>query len=155
MGRDVAAVPHTAACSLPAQVMLNMMADPDYHASPSVAVGNAMRKTNAQLHAHGIDDSLSGTTAVVALLKVGQRTPVPTLVLILHLTFTLDPDPQPSTCSATGPRAEYLVLPGCVSYACSDVEIHIAPARPSKSRALHASARVWSLVPEQASLRSF
>ena len=46
------------------------MADADYFANPSVAMGNAMRKTNAQLHGHAIDDSLSGTTAVVALLKV-------------------------------------------------------------------------------------
>ena len=46
------------------------MADADFFANPSVSMGNAMRKTNAQLHAHAIDDSLSGTTAVVALLKV-------------------------------------------------------------------------------------
>ena len=45
-----------------------MMADADYFGNPSDALGNAMRKTNAQLHEHPVDDSLSGTTAVAALL---------------------------------------------------------------------------------------
>ena len=67
------------------------MADADYFANPSVAIGNAMRKTNAQLHAHAIDDSLSGTTAVVALLKVGEAGPT----LILTLSRTLAPTPTP------------------------------------------------------------
>ena len=58
------------------------MADADYHANPSVAIGSAMRKTNAQLHAHAIDDSLSGTTAVVALLKVSAM-----LIAIVPLEF--------------------------------------------------------------------
>ena len=55
------------------QVLLNMMADQEYFDNPAVALDNAMRKTNMQLHASQVDDSLSGTTAVAVLLKVRFR----------------------------------------------------------------------------------
>ena len=55
------------------KVLLNMMADQEYYDNPAVALDNAMRKTNMQLHAAHVDDSLSGTTAVAVLLKVRIR----------------------------------------------------------------------------------
>ncbi len=59
-----------------------MMADADYFDNPAAALDNAMRKTNNQLHAAHVDDSLSGTTAVAVLLKVRVRVRVRVMVRV-------------------------------------------------------------------------
>ena len=47
-----------------------MMADANYYENPAAALEHAMVKTNQELHAARLDDSLSGTTAVGVLVKV-------------------------------------------------------------------------------------
>ena len=51
-------------------MILNLISDADYYADPSAALEKAMIKTNVQMHAHQVDDTLSGTTAVGVLMKV-------------------------------------------------------------------------------------
>lgn len=59
-------------------MILNLISDADYYADPSAALEKAMIKTNVQMHAHQVDDTLSGTTAVGVLMKV-RRGPEPGL----------------------------------------------------------------------------
>lgn len=51
------------------QVPANLAKDKALATSPEVALRSAMLATNTQLHKASIDDSLSGTTACVALVK--------------------------------------------------------------------------------------
>lgn len=51
---------------------MNLISDADYYADPAAALEKAMIKTNQQMHAHHVDDTLSGTTAVGVLMKVCQ-----------------------------------------------------------------------------------
>lgn len=54
------------------KVILNLISDPDYYADPCTALEKSMIKTNQQMHAAHVDDTLSGTTAVGVLMKGKQ-----------------------------------------------------------------------------------
>lgn len=51
------------------KVFNNLLGDLDFHDNPAAALHNATAKTNDQLHRSLIDDTLSGTTAVMMLLR--------------------------------------------------------------------------------------
>jgi hypothetical protein len=52
-----------------AQVPGNLMIDGSFISAPDIAFSNAMGLTNTQLHMSPIDDSMSGTTAITALIR--------------------------------------------------------------------------------------
>lgn len=54
-------------------MILNLISDTDYYDDPSKALERSMVKTNQQMHASRVDDTLSGTTAVGVILKVGGQ----------------------------------------------------------------------------------
>jgi hypothetical protein len=51
------------------QVPENMQNNPHLASSPALAFHQALVMTNNQLHRSGIDDQLSGTTAILALVR--------------------------------------------------------------------------------------
>ncbi len=52
-----------------AQVPANLVMDPAFGAAPEEAFAEAVLTTNDQLHASAVDDAMSGTTAVAALVR--------------------------------------------------------------------------------------
>jgi hypothetical protein len=61
--------PSTDIVSHLAQVPGNLMIDGSFMSAPDLAFSNAMGLTNTQLHMSPIDDSMSGTTAITALIR--------------------------------------------------------------------------------------